>query len=84
MKHSHDLDCKDLLSQMNDYIDGDLDDALCSEIEAHIKTCQHCQIMVNTLKKTITLCREEGREVNLPADARQRLFEKLNLPEDDD
>ncbi len=84
MKHSHDLDCKDLLSQMNDYIDGDLDETLCSEIEAHIKTCQHCQIIVDTLKKTITLCREEGREVNLPPDARQRLFEKLNLPENDD
>lgn len=79
MSHQHDLDCKDILNNLNDYIDGDLDAILCSEIETHIEACPNCRIVVNTLKKTIHLYRIDGQETTLPLDARKRLFASLDL-----
>lgn len=82
MKHQHDLSCKDILDNLNAYIDGELDARLCKEIEAHIKTCQNCHIVVNTTNKTIHLFREDAQEVTLPEDVRLRLLAKLDLEND--
>ena len=54
--------CKDYIKDLNDYIDGELDETLCAEIERHIGECKNCRIMVDTLKQTVTLCREGKRE----------------------
>lgn len=79
MNHQHDLECKEMLEYMNDYIDGDLDAMLCREIETHMEGCPNCRIVVNTLKKTIQLYQVDGRETTLPHDIRKRLFARLNL-----
>lgn len=79
MTHQHSLACKDILKNLSDFIDGDLDQDLCAEIEAHIETCPDCQVVVNTLKKTIHLVQVDGQETHLPTDARQRLFARLDL-----
>lgn len=79
MSHQHDLDCKAILENLNDYIDGDLDAMLCSEIETHIQACPNCRIVVNTLKKTIHLYQVDGQETTLPQHARKRLFASLGL-----
>lgn len=79
MSHQHDLDCKDILQNLNDYIDGDLDVMLCNDIEDHIEGCSNCRIVVNTLKKTIHLYRVDGEKTTLPQDARKRLFASLDL-----
>ena len=79
MSHQHDLDCKDILENLNDYIDGDLDVMLCGEIESHIQACSNCRIVVNTLKKTIHLYQMDGQETTLPHDIRKRLFASLDL-----
>ncbi len=65
--------CEKFLSELSDYVDGEIDPELCSEIEAHIGKCENCRIMVDTLKKTVKLsC--DGKCKELP----EKLDKKLN------
>jgi anti-sigma factor RsiW len=73
------LRCKERLAVLSDYLDGELDEALCTEIETHLAGCDDCRVLVDTLRKTIVLYREYGHEA-LPAETRVRLFKVLNLP----
>ena len=47
--------CKDLLDALSDFVDGELDESLCSDIEEHLKGCNPCRVEVDTVKKTVTL-----------------------------
>ncbi len=79
--HTHDSgSCRDLLSSLSDYIDGTLDDALCVEIETHMADCDNCQVVVDTLRKTVLLYRDLPAEP-MPADAEERLFKRMELSE---
>ena len=82
MKHEHNMNCHDILRNMSEYIDGELDGQLCAEIEAHMDSCPDCKIVVDTLKKTVQLVQNSGRETELPQDVRQRLFSRLQLDDD--
>lgn len=64
--------CLDYVQELNDYLDGDLDPSLCKEIEQHIGHCENCRIMVDTLKQTVTLCRE-GKPERLPSSLENKL-----------
>jgi anti-sigma factor RsiW len=70
--------CINLLSQLSDYIDGELEDTLCAEIEQHMADCPDCRAVVNTLEKTITLYRSAGR-AEVPQDVQDRLYKILKL-----
>lgn len=79
MTHKHEFSCKDMVKNLNAYIDGELNDVLCSEIEDHISSCTNCQVVVNTLKKTIKIYQSDGRETKLPPDVRHRLYASFGL-----
>ena len=72
-------DCSNLLSSLEDYVDGDLSPELCAELEKHMKDCQRCRVVVNTVQKTVELYQEVADETQLPADVRERLYLSLNL-----
>jgi anti-sigma factor RsiW len=82
MKHHNHSNCQEILGQLNAYIDGELDSSLCTHLESHLETCTDCQVVFNTLKKTIELCHKDGQEITLPLDARQRLLDSLGLDDD--
>jgi anti-sigma factor (TIGR02949 family) len=82
MTHNHEIDCQEILENLNSYIDGDLDEVLCSDIEIHLRACPTCQILVNTLEKTIHIYQTDGQETALPTDIRRRLFTALGLEND--
>jgi len=73
--------CHNLISTLSDYIDGELEPALCAELEQHLADCDNCRIVVNTLRKTIELYKETSEPEAIPNDIRQRLFYRLNLEE---
>jgi len=73
--------CQQMLQELNEYIDGDLSDELCSELETHLQECQDCTVMINTIKKTIELYRLEPAEPAMPEAVRDRLFHTLDLDE---
>jgi anti-sigma factor (TIGR02949 family) len=80
MAESTHSNCKSLLGSLSDYVDGDLSEELCREIEKHIAECEDCRIVVNTTRKTIDLVHVSNlSQTDLPEEVRDRLFKRLNL-----
>jgi anti-sigma factor (TIGR02949 family) len=80
-EHVHSTECKNLLGELSDYIDGELRAELCAEIEKHLQTCENCRIVVNTLRKTVELYEQTCLMDELPQSTRERLYTRLNLDE---
>jgi anti-sigma factor RsiW len=70
------MKCEQLLKTLNDYIDGEIDPGVCEEFEEHMEGCNPCQIVVDNIRKTITLYKE-GEKFELPAEFRSRLHMRL-------
>lgn len=64
--------CSKYIQDIADYIDGEVDQALCTDLEKHLAGCENCRIMVDTLKQTVVLCRE-GKKESLPPEIESRL-----------
>lgn len=78
MTHQH-ASCRELLGSLSDFIDGVLEAELCAKIESHLAECNNCRIVVDSLRKTITLYQNVSQEPDLPAEVRLRLFKRLDL-----
>jgi anti-sigma factor RsiW len=77
--HVHDPEkCRRYLDSLSDYVDGELGEALCREIEAHMAECENCRIVVNTLAKTVMLYHQLPAP-EMPNTVRERLYKVLNL-----
>jgi anti-sigma factor RsiW len=77
--HEHSK-CRSLLGSLSDFVDGTLGEELCAEIERHVAECQNCHVVVDTLRKTISLYHESAVETGeVPGVVRERLFRTLNL-----
>ena len=79
MKDDHKLECQDLLGNLSDFIDGELDDVVCQELQRHMAGCENCRVVFDTTTRTIYLYQSSANEIELPAGARERLFDTLNL-----
>ncbi|HEX7542316.1 MAG TPA: zf-HC2 domain-containing protein [Anaerolineales bacterium] len=78
-EHEHSK-CRTLLVSLSDYVDGTLGEELCEEIEHHVAECQNCHVVVDTLRKTISLYHESAAEAcEVPGVVREQLFRALNL-----
>jgi RNA polymerase sigma-70 factor (ECF subfamily) len=62
--------------RISEYLDGELDPATCIEIERHMAECPQCENCVESLKRTVALCRKMGGEKLAPDEA-TRIREKL-------
>lgn len=71
--------CHALIETISDYVDGVLDPALCAELERHLKDCDNCRIVVNTMRKTIELYKGAFADETIPEEVRQRLYFRLDL-----
>jgi RNA polymerase sigma-70 factor (ECF subfamily) len=67
--------CKAMFAELSDYLDEQLDDSLCEELERHMKGCEPCQAFVATLEATIEQCRNSAAEC--PPSKAARLREEL-------
>lgn len=70
------MKCEDLLRALNDYVDGDLDPAICDEFESHLAGCNPCQIVIDNIRKTISLYKD-GEVYELPLEFRERMHGAL-------
>lgn len=78
--HNHEHNCSQVLSELNDYVDGELSNELCVELEAHLDECENCQIVLDTLHKTVYLVQHiDDEPQQLPGDVEYRLFAALDL-----
>ena len=52
--------CKEMFAELSDYLDEQLDDSLCQELERHMDGCGPCQAFVASLEAAIRYCRKSG------------------------
>ncbi len=55
--------CKAMFAQLSDYLDEQLDDSICDELEQHIGGCEPCKVFLATLEATIEGCRKSPSEL---------------------
>lgn len=72
-------DHREIVKQICDFMGEDLDAPACREVAEHLKICPTCQVQLDTIKRTVTLCRDIVDNEKLPADVSERLFRVLNL-----
>jgi anti-sigma factor RsiW len=70
------MKCEELLQLLNEYVEGTVDPSLCQEFERHMAGCNPCQVVVDNIRKTITLYKD-GQPCELPALFRDRLHSAL-------
>jgi predicted anti-sigma-YlaC factor YlaD len=66
------MQCDELLSALNDYMDGDTRSAICQAIREHMAECKACRIVIDNIRQTITLYRA-GEIMPLPAGLHEKI-----------
>jgi len=70
------LNCKSVIREISDYIDGDLDLSVKQELERHLEDCEDCKMVVDQTRLTVEVfC--DSKPVELPGDVKSRLHEAL-------
>lgn len=76
--HHSDDECRELVSQINEYLDGELPKDLRRELEAHLAGCEDCRVAVDTLRRTIHVYRAlDDVPLELPGEVEERLLHRL-------
>lgn len=76
MEHQPDSQCKEVFALLSQYLDVELPQDACEQIEAHVQGCPPCIEFVESLRKTIALCRQY-RPNELPAPLAREASEAL-------
>jgi RNA polymerase sigma-70 factor (ECF subfamily) len=50
--------CKAMFAELSNYLDEQLDDSLCEELEKHMEGCEPCKAFLSSLQATIEECRK--------------------------
>ncbi len=54
--------CKAMFAELSNYLDEQLDDSLCEELERHLNGCEPCKAFLSSLKETVEQCRRAPAE----------------------
>jgi RNA polymerase sigma-70 factor, ECF subfamily len=54
--------CKEMFAELSNYLDDELDDSLCEELEKHMEGCEPCKAFLSSLEKSIQQCRMAPNE----------------------
>ncbi len=66
------MDCKAVIRQLSEFLDGELDPAVTKELQEHLAQCDDCHVVVDTTRKTIEIyCDTEP--MPMPPGVRERL-----------
>lgn len=56
--HTHSrAGCLKVLRRLSAYLDDELTTELCKQVRAHMGMCPRCEVFLNSLRQTISLCR---------------------------
>lgn len=72
MKTPDNADCRSLFAHLSEYLDGELPAVDCRRIERHCRGCPRCRSVIDSLQRTIALCRESGQQTHVPSAVRAR------------
>ena len=66
------MTCTEFLAQLDDLLDNEVNLTLRADLDEHLRGCEHCEITLNTTRKTIQIYR--SHEIyELPEGIRERL-----------
>jgi anti-sigma factor RsiW len=68
--------CKEILTNISNYLAGELNTTACDAIERHCLDCASCAALVTGLRETVGLCRQAAT-APLPDAVRQRARESV-------
>ena len=54
--------CKEMFAELSNYLDEELDDSLCEELEKHMDGCEPCKAFLSSLENSIQQCRTAPNE----------------------
>jgi RNA polymerase sigma-70 factor, ECF subfamily len=69
--------CKEMFAQLSNYLDDELDDSLCEELEKHMNGCEPCKAFLLSLETAIRQCQmapNESPDPRLAARLRRELM----------
>ncbi len=70
------MNCKGVIREISNYIDGELELTMKQELERHLQHCEDCTMVVDQTKLTVEIfC--DSRPVDLPREVKSRLHEAL-------
>lgn len=70
------MNCRGVIRDLSNYLDGELDPAVKAELERHLEHCEDCHLVVDQTRKTIHIfCNSEA--VPLDIEVRERLHAAL-------
>ena len=75
--HPRERRCKEMFAELSNYLDDELDDSLCEELEKHMEGCEPCQAFLTSLEKSIQQCRtvpHESPDPHVAARVRRELL----------
>jgi len=79
--HEMSMTCRELFERLSEYVDGELSQQICEEIQRHMEGCEPCVAFAKTLKKTADLCRRlPSRPIPPEVAADLRTFLAAHLP----
>ncbi|MGA7915800.1 MAG: sigma-70 family RNA polymerase sigma factor [Candidatus Acidiferrales bacterium] len=53
----HQRSCREMFAELSNYLDDELDDSLCAELEKHMNGCEPCKAFLASLEQSIQQCR---------------------------
>jgi len=71
------ISCKDVVAALSDYLDDDLSPETKSELEAHLAECRTCQVIYDSMHKSVRLV-TESRSFDLSESVTERLLAKIH------
>lgn len=70
------LDCKHVLAELSDYLDGEISLEVKRELEEHLSSCRRCSLVYNTTRKTLKIVTDSGA-FEVPVETHARLRARL-------
>lgn len=77
MEHTPTPACQELIAQLSNFLDGELDPALCEKIEQHLAECPYCHTVADTVQTMLALYR--GAPSAVPRETHAHLLQVLGL-----
>jgi hypothetical protein len=68
--------CTEFLAQLDEMLDPKMTGPLRDDLQEHLRSCEHCEITLNTTRKTIEIYRSHEL-YELPDDLRDRLHKAI-------
>ena len=53
-------DCSQIISQLSDYLDGEVQPEMKRLVEAHLAKCRRCSLIYSTTRRTLNIVTECG------------------------